>query len=234
MNYYKFNDLNIRHGFFYKPYSFNKNLNEEDFNKNIDLVKSEFKLDDVVEVVQKHTNIIKKVTKDNMYEETVADGMITNLENIGLMIKVADCQAILLYDSKNKVIGNIHSGWRGTLSKIVENAINIMVNDYNSDKENIKVYICPSIMQDHFEVDEDVYLLFKNEFSNIDKYTIYKENINKYYIDTVNLNKDYLISLGLKENNIVLSNLCTMCDDKFHSYRKEKELSGRNAAIISL
>ena len=109
-----------------------------------------------------------------------------------------------------------------------------MINDYKCKKENIKAFICPSIMQDHFEVDEDVYLLFKDSFSNIDKYTIYKENINKYYIDTVNLNKDFLVSLGLDNNNIYLSNLCTMCDNRFHSYRREKELSGRNIAIISL
>lgn len=234
MKYYKFDNLNIRHGFFYKPYSFNKNLDEVEFNKNVDLVKSEFELDSIIEVVQKHTNIIKKVTKDNMFDETVADGMITNLKNVGLMIKVADCQAILLYDDKNKVIANVHSGWRGTLNKIVGNAINIMINDYNCSPKNIKAFICPSVMQDHFEVDSDVYLLFKNEFNNIDKYTIYEKNINKYYIDTVNLNKDYLISLGLMENNIVLSNLCTMCDDRFHSYRREKDSSGRNAAIISL
>jgi hypothetical protein len=219
MNYYKFNDLNIRHGFFYKPYSFNKNLNEEEFNKNIDLVKSEFKLDDVVEVVQKHTNIIKKVTKDNMYEETVADGMITDLENIGLMIKVADCQAILLYDSKNKVIGNIHSGWRGTLSKIVENAINMMVNDYNSNKEDIKVYICPSIMQDHFEVDEDVYLLFKERIDNIHDYVFIKGN--KYHIDLQKIVINDLKDIGI--DKILDADTCTYCNhDIYQSYRYNK------------
>ena len=234
MNYYKFDNLNIKHGFFYKPYSFNKSLNKEEYENNLKLVKEELKLNDLVEVTQKHTNIVKKVTKENMYEEIVADGMITDLKDIGLFIKVADCQAILLYDDKNKVIGNIHSGWRGTVNKIVENAINIMINDYKCNKDNIKVFICPSIMQDHFEVDEDVYLLFKDKFKNIDKYTIYKENTNKYYIDTINLNKDYLIELGLNKNNIYLSNLCTMCDDRFHSYRREKENSGRNIAVISL
>ena len=89
-------------------------------------------------------------------------------------------------------------------------------------------------MQDHFEVDKDVYDIFKEKFSKIDKYTIYKKEINKYYIDTVKLNKDYLISLGLKKTNIYLSNLCTMCDNRFHSYRIDKEKSGRNLAIISL
>ena len=234
MKYYKFDNLNIRHGFFYKPYSFNKNLNKEEYIKNLELVKEELNLIDIVEVTQKHTNIVKKVTIDNMFEETIADAMITNLKDVGLAIKVADCQAILVYDEKNKVIANVHSGWKGTVEKILGNVIDIMITDYNCDTKNIKAYICPSILQDHFEVDKDVYDIFKEKFSKIDKYTIYKKEINKYYIDTVKLNKDYLISLGLKKTNIYLSNLCTMCDNRFHSYRIDKEKSGRNLAIISL
>ena len=107
-------------------------------------------------------------------EETIADAMITNLRDVGLAIKVADCQAILLYDEKNKVIANVHSGWKGTVEKILGNVIDTMITDYNCDTKNIKAYICPSILQDHFEVDKDVYDIFKEKFSKIDKYTIYK------------------------------------------------------------
>ena len=233
MEYYKFKSLNIKNGFFYKPYNFGTSLDNTDFSNNINMVINELDIKKISMVLQKHTDIIKKVTLENCDDIIEADGMVTNIPNIGLGTKVADCQAILLYDPIKKVIGNIHSGWRGTVKKIVGNAIKIMVNDYNCSLNDIKVCICPSIMQDHFEVDEDVYDLFKNSFSNIDKYTIYKEETKKYYIDTLLLNKDYLISLGIKDDNIELSNICTMCDNKFYSYRYDKT-TGRNLAVIAL
>ena len=36
----------------------------------------------------------------------------------------------MIYDSKKEVIGNIHSGWKGTLNKILRNAINLFVDKY--------------------------------------------------------------------------------------------------------
>ena len=230
--------LNTKNAFFVKPYNFNYNLvNEEDLNRQKEVVKDILKIDRMALVRQMHTSNIKKVTLDNIDEETIADGMVTNLKGVGLATKVADCQAIFLYDPVNKVIGNVHSGWRGTVLKIVKNAIDMMVNDYKSDVKNIKVVICPSIDKCHFEVDLDCYLEFKNSLNeiDIDKYVEYKESINKYYIDTLNLNKDYLIFLGLIEENITLSSMCTVCNSSImHSYRASKENSGRNLAIIAL
>ena len=233
MNYITY-EIGTKNAFFIKPYNFNKNtISEEEFNTNIKKVKNELNIDNLALVTQRHTADVKKVTFENINEETVADAMVTDIPNIGLGVKVADCQAIFLYDPIKRVIGCVHSGWRGTVKKIVKNALDIMVNDYGSVISDIKVVICPSILQDHFEVDYDVYLEFKNSFNDIDKYTIYKEDLNKYYIDQETLNKDYLMSLGIKY--IKVANTCTVCNgNKIHSYRYEKENSGRHLAVISL
>ena len=71
------------------------------------------------------------------------------------------------------------------------------------------------------------------------KETIQKGNIvekkQKYHIDTVKINQELLKKAGLKQENMIDSNICTMCHPEyFHSYRVDKENSGRNAAIISL
>ena len=166
------------------------------------------------------------------------DGLITNLKGITLGTYVADCQSILLYDTKNKVIGNIHSGWKGTLSRISTKAINIMVNKYNSSLEDIKVYISPSIHKCHFEVGEELKELFENEFEDIilsDLIQIgeYKEE-QKYYIDTVKLNKRVLINLGIKESNISSSEICSVCNNNIHSYRRDKPNDGRNLVLITI
>ena len=235
---YRFENLKLKHGVYTKPYNFNRQkLDESVIEKNYDHVKKDLDVNFVALVWQQHTDKIKIVTEENKDIEEIADGMITNLKGIALGIKIADCQSIFLVDEENEVIANIHSGWKGTVLKILKNAVNLMNKNYNTDISKIKAYINPSILGCHFEVDEDVYLAFKNSFKelDVDNYTTYEHHINKYYIDQEQLNKDYLITLGLKEENITLSSICTVCNNEtIHSYRADKELEGRNVAVISL
>lgn len=195
----------------------------------------------IIKPNQNHTNIVKVVTEENINEvfEDV-DGLITNLKNIALVTSLADCQGILLYDKEKQVIGNIHSGWKGTLNKIIINAINLMISTYNSNPENIEVYITPSIENCCFEVDDDVKNLFINNFKELDikKFITLgeiKDNKQKYFIDTIGINKSIMLTKGIKGENITLSNLCTKCHSKyFHSHRSEGINSGRNIALICL
>lgn len=230
---YKFDNLNINNAFLSKPYDIKISSAMRD--KSINYIKTLFNTEKIAMVNQVHSNKVICINEDNYMLSPEADGMITDIPGIALGIKVADCQAVYLYDPVNKVIGNIHSGWKGTKKCILYNAVNLMKDKYNCNFNNIQVYFCPSICQKCFEVDKDVYLMFKDEFNNIDMYTIYKKDVNKYYIDTIALNKDLLISYGLLENNIYINNCCTKCNyNIFHSYRTEKNSSGRNGAFIML
>ena len=78
----------------------------------------------------------------------------------------------------------------------------------------------------------------KSFFDNVSEINdiIKKDNErNKYYIDTVLINKCILKKLGLIEENIIDSNICTVCNSNLlHSYRKAGENSGRNMAIIEI
>ena len=49
--------------------------------------------------------------------------MITTLKGIGIGVLTADCVPILLYESKKKIVGCIHAGWRGAFLGIIENTI---------------------------------------------------------------------------------------------------------------
>ena len=169
------------------------------------------------------------------------DGILTNQKELVLLTTSADCTSLLFYDPAKKVVGSVHSGWKGTLAGICKNAVNKMITEYESNPENIICCICPCIKSCCFEVDEDVkelfYQKYKNlsEISEIIKKGEIKEEKQKYFIDTTKINICLLKEMGLKEENIVESNICTVChSDKFHSYRVDKENSGRNAAIIAL
>lgn len=184
-------------------------------NKEIKDILNELNLDNYCECKQTHSDIIH-IIDDNYINKSIGDALITNKPNKPIIIKVADCIPILVYDKENKVISLVHSGWKGTLKNITIKTIETMLSKYNSKKENIYVYIYPSIRQCHFEIEEDVYSLFKDTITNIDKYTNKLEK--KYYIDMQSIIKDKLIEIGI--TNIIDTNICTYCNhDIYHSYR---------------
>ena len=184
-------------------------------NKNLNQILKELNINNYYEVKQTHSDIIHII--DNNYTNTqIGDALITKDINKPIIIKVADCIPILLYDKENKIIALIHSGWKGTLEYITNKTIKIMQDKYNSKPQNINAYIYPSIRQCHFEIEEDVYKLFKDKIKNINKYTIKKDI--KYYIDLQSIIIDNLKELGI--NNIFDTNICTYCNhDKYYSYR---------------
>lgn len=188
---------------------------------------------------QNHTANVAIVTEENIDEAfSNTDGLITNIKNVALITSLADCQGILLYDKKKNVIANIHSGWKGTLKGIVKKCVEMMINNFQSNPLDIVVQITPSILGCCFEVDEDVKNLFIESFKDINNYIKVGDiidNKQKYYIDTTIINREVLIGLGIPYNNIKISNYCTKCNNKyFHSYRCEKDNSGRNIALIYL
>ena len=47
-------------------------------------------------------------------ETETGDILLTDRPGLGLLIKQADCQAVLLYDPRRKAVANMHCGWRET------------------------------------------------------------------------------------------------------------------------
>ena len=198
---------------------------------------------------QAHTKNVTKVEhkinidKPDFYLEQYnsTDGTVTNKKNILLATTNADCILLLFFDPINKVIANVHSGWRGTLQRISVEAIHKMQKEYSCKPENIICCICPSIRKCHFEVEQDVEKLFEEEFkeelkeNNKNEEIIERKNEIKWTIDTVKLNKIILQKEGLKSENILDCGICSVCNsDLIHSFRCEKQGYGLETAIIGL
>ena len=56
-----------------------------------------------------------------------ADGLVTSLKQVPLLIFTADCVPIVFYDKKQGVIALAHAGWRGTYGNIAGEIVEIMV-----------------------------------------------------------------------------------------------------------
>ena len=176
---------------------------------------------------QIHSNKVFDIT--NIPKNYEGDGLITNKSNIALVTKSKDCNSIFIIDTKNKILGNIHSGWKGTLHSIITIAINQMKEKYNSVSKDIKIVFNPSIRECCFEVDNDVYDLFIKKYK--DK-SYYKKISNKYHINLVKIIKDDAKKLEIKEENIIDNNICTLCNRKLFNSHRNNDIELNYALII--
>lgn len=235
----------IKHAISLKPIDISSNNKDyiNDYKKLCNAINLDYK--NIYRPCQTHTDIVKRVENEEAGIGTKdfkdVDALITNKRNKILSISIADCIDLLFFDPVKKVIANTHSGWQGTYKLISKKTVEKMVDNYGCNPKDIICCIGPSIRKCHFEVDEDLSEKFYEKFkylSNIDDIILkgkIKENKQKYNIDTVLINKETMIQMGLKEENIIDCELCTVCNsDKFHSYRVDKELSGRNTGIICM
>ncbi|MBQ6840680.1 MAG: peptidoglycan editing factor PgeF [Bacilli bacterium] len=251
VNYLQFKkllELNIKHCFVLNELNFSFKLQSEE--KNLESFKTvtkdfNFNLDNLCRPCQEHTNtvlIVKDKKGRNIPEFNDCDGLITNQKETPLAITTADCIPIIIYDPVNKVIANVHSGWKGTLNTIIINAINKMQDSFDSKFEDLLFFFGPSICTQCFEVQTDVRDLFYNKFSylpninQIIKIGKIVNGIQKYNIDTLLLNKTLLNNLNISNKNMYFSNICTCCNSKYmHSYRARKSnIFGLGVTIVSL
>lgn len=244
-HYISFVDLDKRgifNFFSLRPYNFNTSYIdnayiEKQYRKIEDLLGKKFLK--IVKPKQTHTNIVKVLDQNNWDDPfDNVDGLVTNIKDVCLVTSLADCQGIVIYDPKNEVIANIHSGWKGSLNRIGENAIELMKDNYSSKTSQMHIYISPSISKECFEVDFDVKDMFVKAFTDIDILSCIEECKGvkkKYFIDTIRLNCMVFQKLGVKEANIHLANTCTKCNkDQIHSHRGGGKKAGRNILMVSL
>lgn len=181
-------------------------------------------LENVIIQNQIHSDIINIV--DSFQDNVTGDALITNKSNLGLAISTADCTNIYIYDSVNNIIAAVHSGWAGTEKKILLKTIKMLKNKFSSQPQNLYVYFGPSISQKNYEVGREFLDKFDEKYFN--------ENDAKIYLDLKRANFDMLIGENILPNNIEVSTICSFEDDNYHSYRRDKNNSGRALGIISL
>lgn len=193
-------------------------------NRSIFFTKLGLSIESVIIQKQIHSDIINNV--DKFQSGLKGDALITNTKNLGLAISTADCTNIYIYDSREKVIAAVHSGWAGTKKKILAKTLNKLAKEFYSKPENIFTYIAPSISQKNYEVGEEFGEKFKSE------YMLPKGK--KYLLDLKLVNKDMLLNFNIPGAQIEVSDICTYENLDFHSYRRDKDLSGRAFGVIAI
>jgi len=135
------------------------------------------------------------------------------------------CSALLVeVKPQAQLIAAVHAGWRGTEQMIALAAIRKMM-ELGADPEQMFAFIGASASQERYEVGLDVATLFE------EKHLVDLQN-GKFLLDVKRANLDQLLFAGIPREQIEVSPLCTISDERLHSYRRDGTRSGRMLAVI--
>ena len=237
----------IKHFFFSRKNGFSKGIykglncgkgsNDKKGNvkKNLDYVakKMDVGKDKLILMHQTHSNKVVEIKKNNYKKKIVADAMITKMKGFALGVVTADCVPILLYDTKNEIVGCIHAGWKGAFADIIQKTI----TKIKKISSNNKIYACvgPCIGKKSYEVDEIFYKMFVDKSKN-----------NKIYFSNKNKTKKLFNLRKFVSNKLIKANINVDQVDRntfaeksnFFSYRRSCKLKqkdyGRCISSISM
>jgi purine-nucleoside/S-methyl-5'-thioadenosine phosphorylase / adenosine deaminase len=206
---------------------------------------------------QIHSDIIRRL--DSVPEGPLTgDGLITTTPGLLLAIQTADCLPVIVVDTKRKVLGVFHAGWRGTVKRIAEKGIGEMHRCFGTSPRDIKAVIGPGIQGCCYQVGEEVRTKFESQFEYghqlfrevkdsdpvREKYPLlfltarapgHSELPKRIFLDLVEANRRQLLAAGVPKKNIETSPLCTNCHPELlFSYRAEKGKTGRMLAVAGI
>jgi polyphenol oxidase len=189
---------------------------------------------------QVHSGDVKIIDKESILNGVLSlsprtDASITSVPGICLMVMVADCVPVILFDPVKRVSAVIHAGWRGTVKHITSNTVSSMVEHFASDPADILAGIGPSIGPCCYEVGVDVRTFVQESFGTSEGYLIPGKHASKPHFDLWYANREQLTDKGVKPENIEISKLCTQCHPEiFFSSRASDGVTGRFAAGICI
>ena len=151
------------------------------------------------------------------------DGLCTDRPGHALVIKTADCQAILLADKGGRHVAALHCGWRGNAGNFPAAGVRQFCAAYETDPADVFVVRGPSLGPGKSE-----FVNFADEWAPLFK-SYY--NPGTRTVDLWTLTRNQLMGTGIPARNIYSLDVCTASSPQFFSYRRE-QVTGRQAGII--
>jgi YfiH family protein len=132
--------------------------------------------------------------------------MVTAQPGQFLVVTVADCQPILMYDPRRRVVANVHSGWRGSVTNVAGRTLAVMTERFGCDPADVQVGIGPSLGPCCAE--------FVNYRQEIPR-ELWGYRRDSVYFDFWAMSRDQLTGAGVPPDHIHISELCTKAHGQF-------------------
>jgi YfiH family protein len=158
-------------------------------------------------------------------EVPCADAMITNIPGLGLLVKQADCQGVIIFDPEKRVVANVHCGWRGNVANILGRVAARMEETFGCNGSRLLAAIGPSLGPCCAEF-VNSRAIFPAAFDRF--------RVTENHFDLWAISRHQLVEAGLQQENIEIAGICTRCrTDLFYSYRGEGR-TGRFGTVAML
>lgn len=185
--------------------------------------------------------VVESVAQSEDYQ-IQADSHFTKETNLALCVITADCVPIFFYEPEIGLISGVHAGWRGVASRIIPKTIRKLI-DQGANPRKMTAIIGPHIQKQSFEVGNDVrdQILASLGPVNSSDPNLQCEAISNYsevvseQKSLVDLNlvvRTQLQHEGIELENVFDLHIDTVKNPLFHSYRRDKEKSGRQISFI--
>lgn len=201
----------------------------------------------VFRVKQIHSNFVLSSTEVES-PLTEGDGIISSQPLESVWCASADCTPVLIADSNTGKVVAIHSGWRGTASEIVPQAVSLL-KQQGSNLDNLLFALGPAIDGKVYQVGVDVAVsVLRTVIKNVSTteeiltqgYQFNCEAIlddpepEKVRLDVTKVISLQIQKLGISPTQIAIAPYCTYQDaDYFFSYRRTKAKKIQWTGIVS-
>lgn len=163
----------------------------------------------------------------------LADGLVTDMPDVPLSMRFADCVPLLFFDPVQGVIGMAHAGWRGTVAGVGAKVVETMRTAYGCRPRDIEAVIGPSIGPDRYQVGEEVVEAVHAYYGRLDGLIRRDATDGSAFLDLWATNALDLQRAGLEQ--IDIAGICTATrTDEFFSHRAEHGRTGRFGAVMCL
>jgi copper oxidase (laccase) domain-containing protein len=150
-----------------------------------------------------------------------ADGHYTTRPGLGLMIRSADCQAIVL--TAPGLAANLHVGWRGNVSDFPGQGLRFLSRKFGIDPGQFHAFIAPSLGPCCAE-----FINYRQEFPK----ELWPFRVGENHFNLWAVSAWQLIRQGLRRSRLCFSGVCSKCNRDYYSHRRRD--AGRFATIAAL
>lgn len=196
-------------------------------------------LDGMVFCHQTHGREVAVVGPDDRGRGTLAvadavraDAVVTTTPDVGLAVMVADCVPIVLYDPDAHVVAAVHAGWRGTVARVTDAALETM-SGLGTRPRDVIAGVGPAVTADRYQVGEDVVDAARDCFDGATSGIVRPDGTGRWTFDLWAANRRLLVEAGVPEGNIDVTALGTGPGTPFFSDRAARPC-GRFAALARL
>ena len=158
-----------------------------------------------------------------------ADALVSDRADLVLLVSVADCAPVAVWDPKLPVSGIAHAGWRGAAGGVVENTVEAIVAR-GGRRDRLRAWIGPRIGPARFEVGDEVAARFHPD----DVLAPDGTERAKPHVDLGAAIARSLAAVGVDGDRVRALADCTYDrEDLYWSYRRDGGLCGRQLAFVA-